>query len=138
MTATHVCKHDEKHVETETVEVTVVLGESPTDTEPGEKTYTCSFDNSGFEAQSKPAAVIPALNDLALLKLPAGLKTIEDEAFAGLSCEGVIIPDGCTTIGAKAFASCESLIYVRIPASVEDIAEDAFEGCELLVIDRAE
>ena len=73
---------------------------------------------------------------LSLLRLPAGLEVIEDEAFMGLACEAVIIPEGCTAIGARAFANCKALAYVRIPASVKTIAENAFEGCDSVVIDR--
>ena len=53
-----------------------------------------------------------------------------------LACQAVIIPDGCTSIGSRAFADCKNLLYVRIPASVTYIAGDAFEGCEQAVIDR--
>ena len=68
--------------------------------------------------------------------LPARLKTIEEEAFSGAAFEAVIIPDGCESIGSRAFANCPNLVYVRIPASVMYIAEDAFEGCDQVVIDR--
>lgn len=38
------------------------------------------------------------------LRLPAALKTIEDEAFAGDSAiESVIVPEGAERIGARAF-----------------------------------
>ena len=79
---------------------------------------------------------IPALNTLSVMKLPAGLIEIEEEAFVGLACEAVIIPEGCVSIGSRAFAECERLIYVRIPASVETVAEDAFEGCPDAMVDR--
>ena len=69
--------------------------------------------------------------------LPAGLTSIEDEAFMGAGFERVIIPDGCRSIGHLAFANCSRLVYIRIPASVTEIAEDAFDGCGAeLVIDR--
>ena len=48
----------------------------------------------------------------------------------GLACEAIIIPDGCISIGAKAFANCKKLVYLQIPASVKSIAEDAIEGCD--------
>ena len=70
--------------------------------------------------------------------LPDSLKLIEEEAFMGAAFEAVIIPDGCTSIGSRAFADCLNLVYVRIPASVTSIAEDAFEGCEQVVIERIE
>ena len=66
--------------------------------------------------------------------LPAFTKEIAEEAFAGSGVQRVIIPDGCTTIGARAFANCASLTEVHIPASVTSIAEDAFVGCPNLMI----
>ena len=80
---------------------------------------------------------IPALNDMTpLLRLPSRLKVIDDEAFMGLTCEGVILPDGCESIGSRAFADCPNMIYIKIPASMTDIAEDAFEGSLNVRIDR--
>lgn len=61
--------------------------------------------------------------------LPADLKTIGARAFRGISAQRLVIPSGCTTIGAQAFANCSNLVEVRIPASVTSIANDAFSGC---------
>ena len=72
------------------------------------------------------------------MRLPAMLEEIDEEAFMGMAAEGIIIPDGCTTIGPRAFATCPNLIYVKIPASVTSIADDAFEGSDQVRIDRAE
>ena len=68
------------------------------------------------------------------LKLPAFLKEIGEEAFAGCSEESVIVPDGCETIGARAFADSANLRTITIPASVTSIAADAFDGCAGLTI----
>ena len=68
-----------------------------------------------------------------ILNLPADLQEIGDEAFLGLACEAVIIPAGCTTIGERAFAGCNQLLYVYIPASVTSISTDAFAGCDNVV-----
>ena len=63
--------------------------------------------------------------------LPEDLETVEEEAFAGNSeFHGVYIPDGCVTIGKKAFANCEGLQFVSYPAGTE-IAADAFDGCTI-------
>ena len=71
-----------------------------------------------------------------VMKLPAGLKSIQQEAFRDCAAESIVLPDGCTEIGAKAFAACAGLRRVEIPASVAVIAEDAFEGCgnELVIV----
>ena len=74
----------------------------------------------------------PDLSTMDTLTLPTGLSTIEAEAFAGGAFEAVVIPNGCKTIGSRAFADCEKLIYVRIPSSVAEIAADAFEGCNII------
>jgi len=69
-----------------------------------------------------------------LMKLPAALKTIEDEAFYGnTAIECVEVSDKTESIGSKAFAN-SGLKEIRLPASVTSIAEDAFEGCENFVI----
>lgn len=71
------------------------------------------------------------------LQFPTSLETVEAEAFSGIDCQAVVIPNGCESIGPKAFSNCKSLLYIVIPASVTYIADDAFEGCnEYLVIER--
>ena len=54
---------------------------------------------------------------------------IENGAFAGIGAESVYLPDGLKEIESNAFADCENLLVIRIPASVESIAEYAFPGC---------
>jgi len=63
------------------------------------------------------------------LRLPAGTMCIKDEAFRGTDACAAIIPDGCESIGSHAFADCANLVRVEIPASVTEIAVDAFAGC---------
>ena len=93
-----------------------------------------SDENCTFEIDAP--IVIPSLSELSMLSLPADLKTIETEAFANLACQAVIIPDGCTTIGEKAFANNNNLLYVHVPATVTSIADDAFEGCDNVAVFR--
>lgn len=71
---------------------------------------------------------------LSLLSLPSGLTEIEEEAFSGGGVVVVTIPDGCVSIGARAFAGCEDLAEIFIPESVTDIDDTAFDGCNDLVI----
>ena len=62
------------------------------------------------------------------LQLPHGLKRIEEEAFYGdTSLDEVVIPNGVTYIGPRAFAN-SSLKYITLPASLTSIADDAFDG----------
>lgn len=74
------------------------------------------------------------------LYLPSSLRVIEKEALSGTDAWRIIIPEGTTTIGARAFAGCHSLERVVIPESVTSIADDAFEGCPkklMIVTDNA-
>ena len=69
-----------------------------------------------------------------IITLPNELKVIEEESFYGTkSIEKVIIPDGTTFIGSRAFAD-SSIKEIVIPDSVESIEEDAFEGCNNLMV----
>lgn len=71
---------------------------------------------------------------LSVLKLPKGIKTIEEQAFAGVMADVIEIPEGCSSIGSEAFLNCKELVKLYIPASVKQITFDAFVGCENLVI----
>ena len=64
------------------------------------------------------------------LNLPASLQTIEPEAFAGALITSVLIPEGCLSVQAGAFADCRELREAHVPYSVTEIAPDAFDGCE--------
>ena len=97
--------------------------------EPNTYAHTWALNN-GYTWQPAGQA------EIKVMKLPAGLKSIQQEAFRGSAAESIVLPDGCAEIGAKAFAACAGLRRVEIPASVAVIAEDAFEGCshELVIV----
>lgn len=60
--------------------------------------------------------------------LPQNLQYIADEAFYGdTSLDYVTVPDGCRSIGTRAFADC-GIKEITMPATVSYIASDAFEG----------
>ena len=62
--------------------------------------------------------------------LPGELTIIEDEAFFGdKSLETVILPEGITAIGSKAFAD-SSLQRINLPNSLTSIAKDAFDDTQ--------
>ena len=136
ITAERICANDQEHNETETVETVYAVVKAPTLTVPGEVRYSAEFQNGNFESQSAVFADIPALNESRVLELPAGLKVIREEAFAETSCDIILIPDGCETIESRAFADCENLLYVYIPETVHNLAEDAFDNSEKVMIDR--
>ena len=109
---------------------------APTDNEAGSyQIVSSTFRNTAFEIQTKSDLIIPALEDMNVLKLPAFLKAIETEAFEGVAAEAIIIPDGCTTIESKAFINCKNLLYVQVPAGAE-IPEDAFAECPKVIVDQ--
>ncbi len=63
------------------------------------------------------------------LLLPADTRTIQAQAFYNnTELDTVVLPEGLTTIGAKAFSK-SSLTAVNLPASLTSIAADAFDGC---------
>ena len=69
-----------------------------------------------------------------VLALPDSVAVIGEEAFAGTtSFWKVIVPAGATAIESRAFAD-SALAEIVLPASVTSIAEDAFEGCDDLIV----
>ena len=88
---------------------------------------TCEAVDSDSFAYDECLAIVHAAKPL---RLPAMLKTIEREAFRGIDAQEIYIPKGVKTIGAYAFADCESLRIVHIPATVDAISSSAFNGCE--------
>ena len=72
---------------------------------------------------------VPVVEVSEIIALPAELKTIEADAFAGGTFVCVVLPEGCTGIGAGAFRDCAQLRFIEIPASVTSIDGSAFEGC---------
>lgn len=65
--------------------------------------------------------------------LPGSLRTIEAEAFEGVIAEKIIVPDGVTSIGYKAFANCPRLMEIELPAGI-NIDAHAFDGCGAIVL----
>ena len=65
--------------------------------------------------------------------LPASVSAIEESTFAGAAMTTVYIPDGCTSIGAYAFANCASLTKIRIPSGCV-VDEHAFDGCGRVLV----
>ncbi len=75
------------------------------------------------------------LTGLKTLTLPGFLTEIEEEAFVGIAAEVVVIPESCTSIGARAFADCPNLTYIVLPVGSEITPEDdGFDGCNAEII----
>ena len=59
--------------------------------------------------------------------LPESLRRIEEGAFFRGDARTVSLPDGLTFVGPYAFAGDLWLLHIRIPASVQEIGEHAFD-----------
>ncbi len=66
--------------------------------------------------------------------MPSKTKVIADESYAGIGAQEVVIPSGCTAIGAYAFGNYRALQMMEIPASVKSIAENAFSGTDATIV----
>ena len=72
------------------------------------------------------------------ISLPVGIRRIPRMAFAQCeSLEKAILPEGLKIIDERAFAGCPRLRSVQIPASVRQVAANAFDpSCELLLVSQ--
>ena len=66
--------------------------------------------------------------------LPTGTTQVLDEAFLCVPVQAVVISEGCSEIGMRAFAQCADLKRIVLPESIQMIADDAFNGCTGLAI----
>lgn len=90
---------------------------------PGTATITAKFLNG---KTAKQTITVVGEN---VYTIARGVTAIQAEAFLACPVTIAVIPDTCASIGARAFAGCADLHRVEIPASVTQIAEDAFDGC---------
>ena len=65
--------------------------------------------------------------------LPAGLTTVEAEAFEGIPAMVVDIPVRCAALGDRAFRNCPNLFQIRIPAGCA-LGKDVFDGYPLVYV----
>ena len=63
---------------------------------------------------------------------PASLETIHAQAFEGTALTALLLPEGVSGIGEKAFFGCTSLESVTLPDSLDSLGHDAFGGCTSL------
>ena len=94
--------------------------------------YADSFAKSFYNSSTSPHTIVveyifPYGGDR--LVLPENLTAIEESTFEGIDASVVVIPDGVTIIGSRAFAACPNLKHVSVPDSVTRIVSDAFDGC---------
>lgn len=70
--------------------------------------------------------------ELKYVVFPESLEKIGNGAFAGMDLQQLILPKNLKEIGKNAFEGCDSLEYVRIPASVNGLSARAFDCCKNL------
>ena len=62
-----------------------------------------------------------------MLEIPAGIKTIADDAFRGCSITSVSFPEGLASIGSYSFGHCRNLTgEITLPASLNSLNSLAF------------
>lgn len=136
VTASRYSIQDPSIKETETVAAAKIVVISPGKETAGRwQEISDWFTNKAFSVQYGEEGNIPALDEMEVLYLPANIRTVDQEALAGTSCEAIYISDGCSEIAEKAFENNTGLIYLRLPASVNEIPESAIEGCPNVLID---
>ena len=93
---------------------------------------TAEAQASGCEPASESIrlAVVPLDG---VLRLPASLTEVEEQAFEGSAVKMVCIPAGVSHLGSRAFADCPDLVIVLLESADTVWEEDAFEGADPLI-----
>ena len=92
------------------------------------------MDRTVWEGAELDLTVVPPdpQQEAEMLILPAGLKVVEEAAFAGSGVTVVIVPASVEHIEAYAFAGCMNLKRVVILGNDTVIEEHAFDNCPQL------
>ena len=70
---------------------------------------------------------------LSEIVLPAGITSIDKEAFAGCTTlKSITVPNGVTSIGNQAFRGCSNLSTIVLPNTLKSIEAYAFKDCTAL------
>ena len=94
-----------------------------------ENTAYSSVDGVLFDKGQTKLLVYPEKKKNATYTIPESVTEIGKNAFSGTRLRKVVLPNGLKKIGAGAFAECEKLSSITIPASVTSIEEYAFMSC---------
>lgn len=96
-----------------------------------ENAYLCSVDNIIYSKDCSKIIIIPD-GLFGNVALPEGLETIPAGSFGYSDICELIIPEGCVSIGADAFASCNTLTKITLPSTLKEIDRLAFGSCSNL------
>ena len=66
---------------------------------------------------------------LSSITLPEGLTSIGEYAFASCNLTSITIPDGVTSIGDGAFNGCYGLTSITLPEGLTSIGDGTFKDC---------
>lgn len=101
------------------------------------------WENFIYVANGQSASLLAYQGRSDIVEIPSklggiALTTIEASAFAGSPVVEVILPDSVTTIGKLAFADCDRLRSITLPASSRIVvAAGAFKNCSALETRRS-
>ena len=84
-----------------------------------------------YSEEQKAQAAVSAQK---VMQIPSMTRRIEEEAFMGIAAEQINVPGNTVYIGNNAFADCDDLLLVVIPASVTTIDGNPFTGSDIAVI----
>ncbi len=77
-----------------------------------------------------PLGAFEGCTNLTGIKIPASVKSIDDDAFRECtSLTTIEIPESVTSIGNRTFVRCTNLANIKIPESVTSIGNSTFVGC---------
>ena len=94
--------------------------------ENGNVNYT-SDEGVLFDCAMEKLIAYPGHNQNKRYDVPYGVTEIGEYAFSGCcNLDDIAFPETLVKIGGGAFNECEELQFLEIPASVTDIAQDAF------------
>ena len=102
---------------------------------PNLTSMTIAENNTTFDSRDGCNAIIETSSNTlvagcATTVIPEGVTTIGARAFYGCSnLTAITLPEGVTTIRDHAFYNCASLTTITLPEDLTSIGEDAFQYC---------
>ncbi len=84
--------------------------------------------------RARSVAEDEAEDEIKSMVLPEFLTLIEESAFEGIAAGNVEVTKNVVAIEARAFADCKNLRGIYIPATVVQIDDHAFDGCENVTV----
>ena len=98
--------------------------------------YRCTVPDCGYVSRQMSYAYNPDEDPYSgpVLRLPGSLDAIDAEAFMGCAARTVVIPEGCASVGDRAFANCPNLRFVVVLDSATTFGSDVFVDSPVTLI----